>query len=49
MEYRVIQGEPVPLVELVPPMPEGHNDDERACKLRTTVAFLLGMEGGPEG
>lgn len=31
-------------------MTDCHNDDERAaCKLRTTVAFLLGVEGGPEG
>jgi len=37
-------------VELVPPMTDCHNDDERgACKLRTTVALFLEMEGGPEG
>lgn len=44
------QGKPLPRVGLVLPMTDCHNDDERAaCKLRTTVAFILGMEGGPEG
>ena len=51
LQGRVAQGQPLPQVALIP-VTGGHNEDvdetgeEEDRKLRTLIAFLLGMEGG---
>ena len=44
LQGRVVRGEPLPRVALAP-MADFQNDAEPR-KLRTTLAFLVGIEGG---
>lgn len=47
LQGRVTRGEPLPCVELMP-VESSHTEgaDEEDRKLRTTLAFVVGMEGG---
>jgi len=50
MQDRVEQGQPLPQVTLMQ-LAGGQNEDEdeeESSPLRTVVAFVLGMEGGPK-
>jgi len=56
LQARVTRGQPLPRVVLTPVMDdrideeeEGEEKGEEYNKLRTLVAFLLGVEGGPDG
>lgn len=47
---RVLQNKPLPRVELAPiAAVNNKNEEEKARKLRRLLAFVAGMEGGPEG
>jgi hypothetical protein len=49
LQGRVAQAQPLPHVALVPEA-GGHGDEnEEGCKLRTMLAFLFTIGGGPEG
>jgi hypothetical protein len=47
LQGRAAQGQPLPRVVLRP-LTGGHEEEEDR-KLRTTLTFLLGLGGGPEG
>ena len=47
---RVVRGQPLPEVSLAPPTADLTDQDEEGDrKLRTMLAFIVGMEGGFEG
>jgi hypothetical protein len=49
LQGRVAQAQPLPHVALAPEA-GGHGDEnEEGCKLRTMLAFLFTIGGGPEG
>lgn len=50
LQHRVLHGQPLPGVTLVPLTEENNSEsDEEECKFRRMLAFVVGMGGGPKG